>query len=126
MKPLGQVAFEAHSLKKYGNTADDWYVKGMTSESCDAWEAAAQAVIAEHERRQWRPIEEAPKDGRHILAWAAGWATAGIVYWIGNGRDMQDGKPGWTTGQWDKYEQFYCELPTHWMPLPQPPKEKPE
>lgn len=66
---------------------------------------------------EWQPIETAPKDA-----------------------DIQLGGPGWVRhGYWDKYEKVHgawtsgrvsswgyeeVELldPTHWMPLPEPPK----
>lgn len=61
---------------------------------------------------EWRPIETAPKDGTAILVWRAHepgreLRRMGIDMWVGgcwwnSRRDMQ---------------------PTHWQPLPAPPKD---
>lgn len=57
-----------------------------------------------------QPIESAPKDGMEVLLW--------------NGRKMEKGlyeawtvKPGWI---W--MSEGFEVKPTHWMPLPDPPK----
>ena len=65
---------------------------------------------------QWRPIEEAPKDGTWILVGAPGkepetacWSSS---VWL----------EGWYSGggRSDSYGPSF--EPTHWMPLPPPPK----
>ena len=70
---------------------------------------------------EWRPIDEAPKDGTRILIWfvhpnakyakhavAEGWAAAHEAQWI----DHNAG--GWT---W----HGVAGVATRWMPLPSPP-----
>jgi hypothetical protein len=64
-------------------------------------------------KTEWRPIESAPRDGTQVLLWAAGWRAP---------------TTGWTYED-DPWQDcpFYSGLdqrfiPTHWMPLPEPPK----
>jgi len=69
----------------------------------------------------WQPIETAPKDGKRFLIWSAidgmeigYWSTS---LWVKKG------------GAWIIYEarSDTIELePTHWMPLPEPPKGEKE
>lgn len=56
---------------------------------------------------EWQPIETAPKDGTHVLGWCRHWGrdVHEVYYWTGLNR--------WQTTM----------QPTHWMPLPDPPKE---
>ena len=60
----------------------------------------------------WQPIETAPRDGTEILVWRTRLQRACVAWWFGrwwdiSGRDM-----------WGDENQ-----PTHWQPLPGPPKE---
>jgi hypothetical protein len=64
----------------------------------------------------WQPIETAPKDGTHILA-----------YWppIFERTDNAAQVETWFNGSiwensWD--QEFGDMCPSHWMPLPPPPK----
>ena len=62
---------------------------------------------------QWRPIETVPKiQGQDVLLWMPGWACGFEGWW--SGPEM-----GWRLAR--------CPIdhvhPTHWMPLPEPPKE---
>lgn len=64
---------------------------------------------------KWETIKTAPKDGTRILALSNGWVE--VVAW----RKMHDGFQNWGTDD----ESVYCQgqyNPTHWMPLPEPPK----
>lgn len=56
---------------------------------------------------EWQPIETAPKEGALVLLWIEGGVEIG--FW--NGKTWDDGN-------------FYDDIgtPTHWMPLPEPPK----
>lgn len=84
------------------------------------------AALAE----MWRPIDEAPKDGRYIIA---GRFRDSALKWVRHSRRMtcdeaaerdggepEDYDDGWTDGD---DEDDYCE-PTHFMPLPAPPMGK--
>lgn len=65
---------------------------------------------------EWQPIETAPKDGSSILLFT--------------GTGMIEGN--WSFGRWDQgviYATYdgcggtaFESNPTHWMPLPEPPK----
>lgn len=60
----------------------------------------------------WQPIETAPKDGSRILLWFDGEpGHVDLLSWTGT---------SWSNG--DTYENvFHGEVPTAWMPLPEPP-----
>lgn len=69
---------------------------------------AFKALDALEKRLEWQPIETAPKKGRDP-----------IYIWGPNYTEPQKAYPDtyWTAG-------FSVETkPTHWQPLPQPPKE---
>ena len=57
----------------------------------------------------WKPIETAPKDETEVIGYHSGMVS---IIWF-------------TDGEWcwqDNYLSLLGE-PTHWMPLPKPPKE---
>ena len=59
---------------------------------------------------EWQPIATAPKDGTAIL----GYFPSGLMkvaQWI----DHQN--------RWAGFGFGFVGTPTHWMPLPEPPKE---
>jgi hypothetical protein len=79
-------------------------------------------VMAEPDRMvDWQPIETAPKDGTRILLWDTDEAV--VAKWddISMG-----GAKGWQIavvkliGDVNYYEATFN--PTHWMPLPEPPR----
>ena len=78
--------------------------------------AALTKMVADERRyagSPWRPIATAPKDGTAILGWWAGECM--IVNWcvfIERWESSHDG------------EDLFMPEPTHWMPLPEGPKEK--
>jgi len=68
---------------------------------------------------EWQPIETAPKDGTRILLYQR----------EGDGMDdnrtVAEGAWGeWLPGEyeWCMVQQDAWTAPTHWMPLPEPPK----
>lgn len=88
----------------------------MVSEEVEAEVSAALTQMVTDERRYagspWRPIATAPKDGTPILGW---WGTeCMIVDWcvvVERWGSTHDG------------EDMFEPEPTHWMPLPEGPKE---
>lgn len=59
----------------------------------------------------WQPIETAPQDGRRVLLWAKQWEAPNTGQFYGEHWKI-DGQLG-----------PFAYPPTHWMPLPTPPKE---
>lgn len=61
----------------------------------------------------WNPIQTAPSDGTRVLLFREGFAEAMAVAWRG------------TDEEWRPVNGSTFPEPTHWMPLPAPPKENP-
>jgi hypothetical protein len=76
---------------------------------------------------QWKPIESAPKDGTVVLLFLP---DCNRKINIGQFRDTGDVEYGkvirerkyWMVDGW--FTVGADPVPTHWMPLPEPPKEK--
>jgi hypothetical protein len=86
---------------------------------------------------EWNPIETIP-EGKHALLWfpqgekGIGGMECGTCFWD----ERHDPKANsihvyekwlskWTHGGPNSgldFETSNCEMPTHWMPLPEPPK----
>jgi hypothetical protein len=86
-------------------------------EGCYAIDFAAQQHAAQV-ARDWQPIETAPRDGTYILL---GWFLEGgggghpeVAFWHST-------KQLWCSSRLLNAEGYYS--PTHWQPLPEPPKE---
>jgi len=69
----------------------------------------------------WQPIETAPKDGRRVLVWIDdpkllrdGYPICFARLWFYDDGSLGGGAEGFN-GKWDI---------THWMPLPEPPKDE--
>ena len=88
----------------------------MSDEEVEAEVSAALTKMVADERRYagspWRPIATAPKDGTPVLGW---WFNeCMIVDWcvvVERWGSTHDG------------EDMFEPEPTHWMPLPEGPKE---
>jgi hypothetical protein len=71
------------------------------------WSRSARAVIREYERRQWRPIDTAPK-----LVYMTVYTKAGTMW-----------KAYQENGVWYKCAgDALISEPTHWRPLPKGPR----
>ncbi len=70
----------------------------------------------------WQPIETAPKDGTWVLVAggsAEDWAPVTMAWYALNPRTD---RAYWKqNGEWDDYD-LADDQPTHWRPLPTPPK----
>ena len=76
----------------------------------------------------WQPIETAPKDGTKILVGRDGHQTTTGVWVEDKGRTLV---PDLNEPYWEKFDHSWWDVvfsedewfsPTHWMPLPEPPK----
>jgi len=74
---------------------------------------------------EWQPIETAPKDGTRILAFFPQQIDCYTILTVNFTRDQ------WALCPYGGYD--FCSIefgetedPTHWMPLPNPPKQEKE
>ena len=71
---------------------------------------------------KWQPIETAPRDGTSLLLWCPHYkrpirvGTYEIWEDFSHGQSVSK-REYWSIGTFDSLEV----LPTHWMPLPEPP-----
>jgi hypothetical protein len=91
-------------------------------------ESCAVAVPAEPTSGKWQPIETAPKDGSEILLYTSyeaelpdeeSFSSVQIGSWDDGNIDVPIGSVWYRAPGWD------CPVvgkPTHWMPLPEPPR----
>lgn len=74
---------------------------------------------------EWQPIETAPKDGTPVLLfeWRGDpWEEPEANIFVGEWDHHRDGELYKTQWVCTEYEAFNHN-PTHWMPLPPPPKD---
>lgn len=81
-----------------------------------------RAAIEAYEQEQWQPIDTAPKDGTEVLLsygkdCFSGYWEAQPNHWHEIGWQEEDARQG-------AYIHRHPQRPTHWRPLPTPPKEK--
>ncbi len=78
----------------------------------------AESILAHLRAEPWQPIETAPRDGTWILVIDPNspmcWAPYGFSCWTSD----YTGKEYWC--EEDTSDEIF---PTHWQPLPTPPKE---
>ena len=76
--------------------------------SADTLEFRRPALVSE-----WQPIETAPRDNKTRLLGYPVHGQVGEVYWL-----QEKNRSSWVASTGG----FFVH-PTHWMPLPDPPKE---
>lgn len=65
---------------------------------------------------KWQPIETAPKDGTCILCFTPDYLSHGFS--DASGIDVL----WWDAGAWQYNAEPVAFQPTHWRPLPEPPR----
>lgn len=113
--PVLQGGEDVKEQQKFEAWADAYQMRpaGWTEACWNAWQARA----SQDRSAYWQPIEMAPKDGTAILV-SDGWRTHCVEWfeefeWWG----VDDNKLG--------PFRLRGAAPTHWMPLPPPPKGTP-
>lgn len=71
---------------------------------------SAPALLATAKAAAWRPINEAPKDGRWVLAFGHNGPVVETMQWLWND-DMKSGDWYWWEGDCPRTQ------PTHWRPI---------
>lgn len=79
--------------------------------------AIARKAIEAEMRGEWRDISTAPKDGTNILVW---WPLQMHCPVVAHWADKWSNGLGWKFTGWGEPLET---APTHWQPLPLPPKE---
>lgn len=131
---LGKIAMTrtSHELKdEFGDryNPDDYDFETC----CNHFTLIARQALAEYEAQKetggWQPIETAPSGAKNVLFFCDGDVQKGYRedddFFIINNGDYIDGGCGrdYRCDPKNKYEWSYG-MPTHWMPLPQPPVNK--
>lgn len=97
---IARLEFVANVHDRKPSSVGDWDVGDV-----------CRAAIRLLREPVWQPIETAPKNGRPVLvAWANKPTWAPVTAYVGD-------------GQWHDEDEAIYRDPTHWMPLPDPPKE---
>lgn len=103
------VANELRGL--YGSILPDPDTPDWAAERLEECATEIERMESEPRAQEWRPIETAPKEVA-VLVWREGWGSPAVMQWCAH-----DDGDGWYTHYYDyRYE------PSHWQPLPEPPK----
>ena len=123
------------TAKRAAEICREWYFafrnKGKGEEKCvlESLDAADTIEVLEAAQPKWISVNERlPEPDREILLIAHGWKER--LLYIGYLHHMS-AETSWLTGitskesEWLIYGWSYIKEPTvtHWMPLPEPPKE---
>lgn len=110
--PCGRPAEVDHDGRDWNVTCSNprcWIgpARSSRAEAIAVWNLVAS--------QRWRPIETAPKDGSGLLIWGAEWpGHVAVGHWFG--------KPmyRWISPFAAADKEYVA--PTHWRPLPEPPR----
>lgn len=88
--------------------------------------------LVSHVHGSWQPIEAAPKNRKLIVGYfnpLKNWRTVVACYFTDGNLESDTDESGFAPEGWYEATEAYeylmpCDQePTHWMPLPEPPKE---
>ena len=126
MDMYGECVKHGESRRIRNGMTIGWPAHGYSNGSCNYCgypeDAALTQGSGEAQMSEWQPIETAPREGSPFL---------GAVYWADTG-EWEILRMAWneTAGRFGDatYAPFIHdqEQPTHWMPLPEPPKVEKE
>ena len=117
-KQLAEQRVEVERLQEENEKIKSWVAGYQVQIGSRNQELAELRAEIERLQCQWQPIKTAPRDGTYILL---GWFFDGggggypeVAFWHST-------KQLWCSSRLLNAEGYYS--PTHWMPLPDPPKE---
>jgi hypothetical protein len=77
--------------------------------------------LGERDEQQWRQIDTAPKHGEtYLITHEDGVSEAVYLH----SKDHGYPSPKWSAPYYGQELSYYFDQVTHWMPLPDPPKEE--
>lgn len=94
-----------------------WTPATTPTTSMHKWADELEKLARVSDKTEWQPIETAPKDGTHILGFDGSYMTT--VEWWEPSHKTEPGSWNLVQGCIRGYSEWE---PTHWMPLPEPPK----
>lgn len=126
---------EAYNDITYGYASKYWFSKwyNAKSEACKMGAEALRELDAKEKQKpmtEWISVKDRlPDDEQEVLVIAHGWD--GRLVYVGSHKRVEAQK-SWLTGitnkssEWSLWGWSYLKEPmvTHWMPLPEPPKEE--
>ena len=118
--------YRARNGRRMGIEADDgekcWIVHSDDFDAlCAAAAAIDPALLDRIEAEEWRPIEEAPKDGMSILAIVAGTHPQTGEPFVPEVVEWDEGDSCWWNCMWGYDNAHSTYNPTHWRHLPAAP-----
>ena len=115
LQPVMVLTFEVHQLRE--QAANNSIQIELLEHKLESFREENERLKADAGLIEWQPIETAPKDGTDILVMTG--ETMHVVRWINIHGDFDY----WAVDD-NKHGPFTLrgKAPTHWMPLPEPPK----